>query len=440
MDIQLRWGTLWAGIILLVVVGCKPQILGPEPSLGTLYPSPFYAFGDGYTAGFSDGDWHEQSSKGLHEYGQSYAFPKLLANQFASFVELPFDQAIATGIGSGYRSLAAFDETLCEELPAISVFSDTVGSASWQAMAPAALSVHNLGIPHLQASWIDSDSFGRSSPFFHRMANSQQSDYLDLVGEKDVSFFTLWLGMEDLLDYAMTGGANPEYPLPEAAVFADRYAKLLDQLTESRPFPVQGVIGNLPDVTSFPFFQTISQQYITSENCARPGPALFIEIDHQTKEVRPATEADLILLPAREQIGLDNGLPGALGLNDKNPIPDRLVLDQEEIKLLQAATIRYNASLDSLISVKQEQRTPFLAKADIRFLFQRLEQTMIVDGIEMSNQFLTGGVFSTDGIYLTPRGNALLANAFIEAINEFDPFNAQIPPISVTDFPGVAFP
>jgi len=35
----------------------------------------------------------------------------------------------------------------------------------------------------------------------------------------------------------------------------------------------------------------------------------------------------------------------------------------------------------------------------------------------MTNSFVTGGAFSLDGIHITARGNAYIANKFAEAIN-----------------------
>jgi hypothetical protein len=56
----------------------------------------------------------------------------------------------------------------------------------------------------------------------------------------------------------------------------------------------------------------------------------------------------------------------------------------------------------------------------------------------MNTQFVTGGIFSLDGIHLTPLGNALLANEFIRAINM--KFGSTIPKINATNYKGIMFP
>jgi hypothetical protein len=53
-------------------------------------------------------------------------------------------------------------------------------------------------------------------------------------------------------------------------------------------------------------------------------------------------------------------------------------------------------------------------------------------------EFVTGGLFSLDGVHLTGQGYAIIANEFIHAIN--DTYGASVPTVSVTEYPGVQFP
>jgi hypothetical protein len=43
-----------------------------------------------------------------------------------------------------------------------------------------------------------------------------------------------------------------------------------------------------------------------------------------------------------------------------------------------------------------------------------------------------------DGIHLTPRGNAIIANTFIDAINS--KYSASVPHADVTKYSGLKFP
>jgi lysophospholipase L1-like esterase len=60
------------------------------------------------------------------------------------------------------------------------------------------------------------------------------------------------------------------------------------------------------------------------------------------------------------------------------------------------------------------------------------------DGIAYSPNFVTGGVFSLDGIHLTPRGNALVANELIKVINA--KYGSTLPAVNGNAYPGIKFP
>jgi hypothetical protein len=56
----------------------------------------------------------------------------------------------------------------------------------------------------------------------------------------------------------------------------------------------------------------------------------------------------------------------------------------------------------------------------------------------MSAKFVSGGAYSLDGIHLNPKGNALLANVFITAINKT--FKATIPLANALFYSSTYFP
>lgn len=55
-------------------------------------------------------------------------------------------------------------------------------------------------------------------------------------------------------------------------------------------------------------------------------------------------------------------------------------------------------------------------------------------GLQMNGDYITGGLFSLDGVHPTSRGYAILANKFIDVINT--KFNAEIPMINVSTIEG----
>ena len=63
---------------------------------------------------------------------------------------------------------------------------------------------------------------------------------------------------------------------------------------------------------------------------------------------------------------------------------------------------------------------------------------MIEDGIPLSSNYISGGIFSLDGVHLTPRGYAIVANEFIKAINS--KYGSNIPLTNITNYTGVKLP
>ena len=60
------------------------------------------------------------------------------------------------------------------------------------------------------------------------------------------------------------------------------------------------------------------------------------------------------------------------------------------------------------------------------------------DGVKYTSTFVTGGSFSLDGVHPTGRRYAILANEFIEAIN--DKYKSNLPKVNVNSYSGVTFP
>ena len=69
---------------------------------------------------------------------------------------------------------------------------------------------------------------------------------------------------------------------------------------------------------------------------------------------------------------------------------------------------------------------------------KELKAGIVWDGMKLNATFISGGVFSTDGVHLDPRGCSLAANYFIDAINA--KYGSTVPYANVTEYPGLVFP
>ena len=101
---------------------------------------------------------------------------------------------------------------------------------------------------------------------------------------------------------------------------------------------------------------------------------------------------------------------------------------------LLTATAKFNSIISSLASSKG------LAFVDANSKMKELSQSSGIqfDGVRYTAKFVTGGTFSLDGVHLTGRGYAVIANEFIKAIN--NKYGSTLPMVNPNGYSGVKFP
>jgi hydrogenase/urease accessory protein HupE len=127
---------------------------------------------------------------------------------------------------------------------------------------------------------------------------------------------------------------------------------------------------------------------------------------------RQATAEDLVVLPARSFIGTTVG-GNPLQINGVSvPLADQWVLSKDEIEEIRVATDAYNLTIQAAATDNG------LAFVDTKAIMTQLSTAGLVsNGYTMTSTYVTGNSFSLDGIHPSPKGYALIANKFLEAIN-----------------------
>jgi hypothetical protein len=163
---------------------------------------------------------------------------------------------------------------------------------------------------------------------------------------------------------------------------------------------------------------------------AMNSPVVVANIPDVTKIALLMDRQDLIRF-----LGSDYGLPAGyyttivsmmlvkLGLEDGSNFsnPD-YVLDSSEVALIQQRTAIFNDI------IKYVALTYNIPVVDINSLFNELAANPpVVFGIPVTNSYL-GGFFSLDGVHPSNFGHAVLANAFIQKLDEY--YGAGIPLLS----------
>ena len=156
--------------------------------------------------------------------------------------------------------------------------------------------------------------------------------------------------------------------------------------------------------------------------------------------IRQTNDQDLVSLTAGAILGTladPNNPFSVIGVGV--PLSDEFTLLNHERLEVQTATTAFNdiiAGTIGLIGV-----TDRVALADVNKTFNDLlvSQPVLIDGLAVTASLAPPtGVFSEDGVHPNARGYALVANTFIEAINE--KFSANVPLASLGDYPGTAPP
>jgi hypothetical protein len=427
---------------LLFLAACKPDIHNPAPSKGKADFSRFIAVGNSLTAGYSNG--------GLYLAGQQNSYPSIMAKQMATVGGGVFNQPLfstSQANGSGYLELKGFD-------PAGNPITDTVtsnlairGVEAVPGFGNVVLytkytgDIENYGVPGIKLEQITYAPLGNLNGYFERMLPgdfpSNNTDYLDFVTAKPFTFFSDWLGNNDALLYATEGGGGTDQ-LTDMGTFTQLYQLSINALTAKG---AKGVVATIPDVTAIPYFNTVTVGAIVAgvqkANPAVQGIYINALVSGTTYAPRLATAKDLIILPfSTSLIGTMVNSPAGqvpYGLTPYAPIDNQYVLDAAEVALTQSYVQSYNASIKSIAAAKG------LAVFDAYTFLNTIKANgLVVDGLNLNSSYITGGLFSLDGVHLTPRGYAIIANGFLEAINKT--YGANIPLASVASYPGLTFP
>lgn len=161
---------------------------------------------------------------------------------------------------------------------------------------------------------------------------------------------------------------------------------------------------------------------------AAAAPLVATLLGRTYGQARPATADDYIVLPSSGIIGTVNGasvqalmgqgLPQAVAGQFSAegitlPLEDKWVLTKSEVAELKTAVDAYNNTITSVATAKG------LAVVDLKAILQQASTTgLVFDEFNMSTRFVFGGLVSLDGVHLTARGYALMANEMLKAIDK----------------------
>ena len=257
-------------------VDLEPEVMVEElPALtaGSADFSNYVSLGNSLTAGFTDG--------ALFQASQTLSMPNLLSQKFSLAGGGSFSQPL-TNDNIGGLALAGTriqDPRLvfggAGPVSLESLIGDVTVTTDIALNNPTG-PFNNLGVPgaksfHLLAPGygnIANVQLGLANPYFVRMTGATPDiSVLEMAVGQSPSFFSLWIGNNDVLGYATTGGdgTDPITPISGAPGqgFDGSYGALIATLTAGG---AQGVVANIPNVTDVPHFTTVPHNPLDPTN------------------------------------------------------------------------------------------------------------------------------------------------------------------------------
>ncbi len=489
------------GLATVGLVSCDAEFENPVSengfySNGTADFSKYVAVGNSLTAGYADG--------ALYITGQNNSYPNIMAQQFALVGGGEFTQPL---MNDNVGGLLLGGNQVFENRFVLAVGASgspgpvrLEGTPTTTVSGSAAGPFNNMGVPGAKSFHLSAQGYGAANAWFARFQTSASASVIGDAVSLNPTFFSLWIGNNDILSYATSGGSGVDQlgnldpttygnnDITDPNVFAAAYSAQVDALTAGG---AKGVLINIADVTSIPYFTTVpgpaipldaatagavnaqfglyntqvlpglaglgvitpeeaasrtinfsaGQNYpiiadndLTDISAILQGPPF--NLDPQTAgllgQLRQANSGDLLLLTAASILGSTPDPSNPLGVIGVSiPVSNEYVLTGTERARVDAAGAAYNAAIEAIAGAKGlvfwDAKSALAEVAAIGVPF---------DGGVLTSQFVTGGAFSLDGVHPTPRGYAYSANLIIDEINKA--YDATIPKVDIGNYATVS--
>lgn len=425
------------------LASCKPNIEPKAPERGDADFSRYLAVGSSHTAGIMDGAYYRQA--------QFNSYPLMLSEQFKTVGGGQFKQPYVPGeygwpLG---KKVLAYYQGPCDTATYISIqpFRGALDTAGTATNIFATGPFNNMGLPGAKVVDYNVPAFGLQNGYAARMFRSPNSarmlEELELPAH---TFFTAWLGIDDVLDYALAGGDRTSPPagyrgaLTDPYTFEFAYDSVVNVLTRRG---AKGMILTIPNIMDMPFFRsrsirslnlTIGQanklnlQYNGTQVHFDEGMNTYVIEDKSTKEgFRQIREGESILMTIPEDSIRCHGWGSAV------PIPERYVLTSTEIDKIESIIEVYNGVI---LKIANHYDVPV---SDTRYFLKTIaDGGKWQDGVGYNFDIMSASMFSLDGLHFTGRGNAMLSNWIINSINTH--YKASLPMVDVNKYSGIRRP
>lgn len=388
--------------VAYLAVALLPAGLAARPASPSVDLTRYVALGDSLTAGFAAGCLHRDAQLG--------GYARLIARQSRG-PAVPFEQPLMTdpGIPAAIQLRTSPRLTLAPR--------SGLGS-------PVNLTLprpyDNLSVPGARAGDVlrTLTDGGGLHDLVLRGIGTQVEQALLL----EPTFVSLWVGPGDALGAAISGIVLDGVTLTPTARFSADFNTIVQSLAAGGVGA--GVVATIPRVTDLPYVTTLAPVVVDSET------GVPSEVDGSPVALMgpggPLAAGDFVLLTASPLLSRGDGVPVALG-GSGLPLPDNVILSRIEALQINNRIEEYNRA------IRRAAADVGFAVVEVATLFEEWSRVGVAVGTErFASHYLTGGLFSLDGVHPSSLGHALLANAFIRSINRT--YGSEILELSLAAF------
>lgn len=402
------------------------------PDMGTILKSGeklnMVAMGGGMTAGVRNG--------GLYRYGQMTAYPNLVARQMGmtDFQSPLFAENEANG--TGYLQLVD-DGTQYPSWKEVNNSKVNVKAGSPPELAKytggtihnyalpegglreMAVPVNNMGVNIYTNSWSTGRVF--SNRLLPKWSDASETSLIEQVFKQPINFFIA----EDDVDFLLSMIKNNARALSNYGY--ERYSNGPTMLSSiigmmnSNSKANKGVIFTWPIITDLAYFN-----WYTIQDLKNKVNSISITTTRQNENYTfDGSKNNFLLLPTPTVNALFRNLKK--GDNISIILDDTDILDSQEFGVSTDVIRKYNNRIRDLA------RDKGLAIVDLEKIYGQIHTNTYLssDGFKIDGG-TKGNFFSSDGIYPTALGQAVIANEVIKAINAT--YKSNIPTINLRDY------
>ena len=222
-------------LALMSLMACQPELEDFSIGDGKADFTTYVAVGNSLTSGYADGE--------LYRSGQENSYPAILAYQMKAGGCNEFRQPLMYDeYGFGRRLL--LNASIPGPVPAGVAF-DQRNFMSIATEGP----FHNMGVPGAKSFHLIVSGYAELNPYFGRFATSLSASVLADAAAINPTFFSCWIGNNDVLAYALEGGAADS--ITDINTFSYAMNTILQTLTAKG---AKGAVANIPDITNIPYF------------------------------------------------------------------------------------------------------------------------------------------------------------------------------------------